>query len=441
MEAHSQLKEFLADSICLILEPSQTFAASIQACLHGMGIPINQIQLCRRFADGKKFTEEKKPRLIVTEYEIDQHFGMELAEIQERLYEDTQRISFITTKNSSASAIAEAAEGQIDGYLLKPFAIESFRQKLMDIVRRKLNPSEYSKKITLGKSLLYRHDLDKAIEAFLAAKTLAPKPALACFYAGSTFHTQGNIKRALAEYKEGRQYQPLHYKCLIGEFEGHIAEKNYQAAYALMEPIFKNYPITSRRLGQMFVASVFTGNFSELPVLYDLFSRLDQKTPDLIEISSVAVLTAGKYFIRKKDYVRAAEYFDIGVNITRRNFQYIERIVAEFIQANAHEQAQYFLDRVSDEDTIKADYDRLRLRVDEMVLTREEIAERARKMVLSGKGTPEIFELSVKAMAQLGKETLAEAIIGKAMETHPELRQSLYKLLNDNLPAGLRRSL
>jgi tetratricopeptide (TPR) repeat protein len=427
------LQLFLKDQVCLILEPSKSLSTALQSALQQMGISLTRIVVARKFHDAKKIVEEKKPQLLITEYEIDGSLGLDLIEIQEKQYDPSARISFITTKNASDSAVAEAAEGQVDGFILKPFTIDAFQKKLLDILIQKLRPSEYIQKINAGKLHLNKQAYDSAIQEFISAKPLHPKPALACSFAGLSYEGKQDWVRALQEYREGRKYQPLHYKCLVGEFEGLVATRNYQEAYALVEPIRKTYPITSRRLGQMFVAAVFTNHFEDLPLLYETFTKLENRTPDLINISSMALLTAGKFMIKKNELKKAIEYFDIGLLISGRSFAFVEKVVLEFLKNNAIKEAEIFLGKTAPADAGTPPLARLVLKVDQKVLPKDQLAEKGRKLILDGHGTPEIFQMIIQTYAELGKEAQAEAMIAKALETQPDMRATLYQLLADHL--------
>jgi DNA-binding response OmpR family regulator len=427
------LQLFLKDQICLILEPSKSFSTALQSALQQMGVSLTRVIVARKFHDAKKIVEEKKPQLLITEFEIDGFMGLDLIEIQEKQYDPSARISFITTKNSSDSAVAEAAEGQVDGFILKPFTIDAFQKKLLEILVQKLRPSEYIQKINAGKLHFNKQAYDPAIQEFIGAKPLHPKPALACSFAGLSYQGKQDWERALQEFREGRKYQPLHYKCLVGEFEGLVATRSYQEAYALVEPIRKTYPITSRRLGQMFVAAVFTGHFEDLPLLYETFTKLENRTPDLINISSMALLTAGKFMIKQNDLKKAIEYFDIGLLISGRSFAFVEKVVLEFLKNNAIKEAEIFLGKTAPADAGTPHLARLVLKVDQKVLSKDQLAEKGRKLILDGHGTPEIFQMIIQTYAELGKESQAEAMIAKALETQPDMRATLYQLLSDHL--------
>jgi DNA-binding response OmpR family regulator len=430
----ASIREFLGDSACLIVEPSQAFSASIQTCLIEQGVPAAQIVTLRKYADAKKFIAERKPKLVVSEYDLGSDLGLSLMEQQGEHHEDTAKISIIVTKNNSDSAVAEAAEEQIDAFILKPFSVEAFRQKLGDVFRRKTNPSPYMQKVREGKTQLHLENFANAVSEFTAAKSLDAKPTLACYYAGQAYQGMGQRAQALAEFKEGRRYQPLHYKCLIGEFENLMEDRKYDQAYGLVSIIRNNYPITSHRLGQIFIAAVFTYHFDELPTFYQLFLNLEQRPPRLVQLTAAALLTAGRYWIQKQDFAKALACYEMGITACSRDLNYIEKIIADFIGAGAYPEAQLALQRCSPSDVGTAMHTKLSFRIDQHVLNPEQVIERGRKLINAGEAEPAVFTTVIRLLAERNRVPMAESVINAALQQNPSLREELYALLEKHRP-------
>lgn len=430
----SPLREFVKDGVVLVVEPSPGFSSIYQTVLQTMGLPIEQVVVLRKFSEALKFVIEKKPRLIVTEYEIETSFGLDLLEEQEKQYEALDRISLITTKNSSDAAVAEAAEGQVDGYLLKPFPGNSFQKKLVEILEQKIKPSAYHQKLAVGRKLFSSRDFDHAVAEFRDSKPMHSKPSLACYHAGVSYQAKGELSKAVAEFKEGQNYQPLHYKCLLAEFETLLAQSNYPEAYKLTATIRENYPVTSKRLGQIFVAAVFTSHFEELPTLYEMFARLDQRSPELIHISSTALLTAGKFLIKQNSLEKSQDYFNLGLLISNRQFDYIEKIVNEYIRIAAPDMALNFLANVKNSDMGTPAHQRLSLRVEQLRLPPTEWAEKARKLILAGNADSEISQKVVQVLARQGQQAHIQLILDKVSKEDPALHSILEKMSKDYSP-------
>jgi DNA-binding response OmpR family regulator len=434
VDKNPEILSFLGDSLCLIVEPSQSFSATIQTCLGELGIPSTQVMMVRKFEEALKVIRERKPKLIVSEYDLGTGLGLALMELQSEFHEDVARISIIATKNSSDSAVAEAAEEQIDAFILKPFSADAFRQKLSEVFRRKMNPSDYMQKVRAGKINFSLKQFEAAVQDFMTAKTMDKKPTLACFYAGQSYQALGDRAKALAEFKEGRKHQPLHYKCLIGEFENLMEERNYPGAYELVTLIRANYPITSHRLGQIFIASVFTYHFDDVPILYQLFLKLEQRPPRLVQLTSMALLTAGRHWIQKKEFTKAMDCYEMGITSCGKDLNYVEKVVTDFINAGAFNEAQTALQKCAPSDVGNAAHARLGFRLDQYVLKPDQIIDRGRKLINAGNAEPEIFKTVVRLLAIQNKVSMAESVINTALKDHPEMREELYALLEKHVP-------
>lgn len=430
-DLNKALDEFLKDQFCLIVEPSPTFSASIMACLSGFGLRADRVKLAKTFEDAKRFIHESKPKILITEYEVGPHFGLALIEAQESHYGEMERISIIVTKNSSDSAVSEAAEEQVDAFILKPFSSDVFSDRVREAFQRKIKPTEYVQSIREGKKDFDAKEFEAAHRDFEAAKGLHQKPALACFYLGQTLQAQGDTASALQEFREGLKHNPLHYKCLIGQFEILMAEKNYAEAYKLVATIKANYPLTSHRLGQIFIAAVYTRHFDDLQGYFDLFTRLDQRTPWLIQLTSLALFTAAKFQIVAGDMTRAMRFFDMALTAAAREIKFVEMIVDELVTARAGDQVQQIVAKILPTDIGTPAHARISLKADMLTLGPDQVIEKGRRLVSEGHGSPEMYPELIRIMVAGGKDALAETVVTKALEKNPELRVPLYKVLDE----------
>lgn len=429
------LKEFLGDGCCLIIEPSTSFSANILGSLQELGVPFAKILTARRFIEAKRFIEEKKPKFVVMEYDIPEGHALSLIELIESQYPDAERIVFVVTKNSSDSAVADAAEGSVDSFLLKPFSIEVFRQKLADVLQKKMNPSPYSNKLFAGRQAMLAGELDQALLLFNQAKPLDSAPSLACYYAGEVYLRQNKNSEAVSEFREGRRYNSIHYKCLIREFEVLMNEKKFTEAYELVALLKSNYPISANRLGQIFAAAVYSRNFDDLSSLYELYLAVDQRTPQLVDLTALAFFTAGRYWTQKKDFEKATPFFELGLGVKGRDLGFLEKIVDEFLKAGGYENADFFLTLVLPQDVGTKTFNGLKFKVDRHMLPPDKVIERGRRLVSENQATPEIYLMVVESLVGQEKLRIAEGVVAKALMEYPEMRTALYGLLESKKSA------
>lgn len=424
-----RIQEYLSELSALIVEPSNAFAQVIHSSLVQFGMKGDKIFNANSYSDAVSIIGQMKPKILITEYMIGKHFGLALIDKQDEHHDPLFRISIIVTKESSDNAVAEAAEEQLDAYIVKPFSGADFQQRFLETVKRKMSPSTYLLKIREGKELLAKNNLAEAMACFENAKTLTPKPTLANYYLGSCFLQQKKYDSARTEFSAGRQHNPLHYKCLTGEFDSLILENKYKEAYQLSLLIRENFPVTSVRLGKFFVATVYTEHFNDLRALYELFTRLDYRTPDLINLVSISLLTAGRYFLRNRKLSEALDFFEMGSVATGRDINFLEKIIDDLLKANEIQTAEKYLKLVKSDDLGSSKHAQLTFKVSRFSLNPEALTELGRKMVFEGQASPEVLKIFVDLLIKNGKKTLAESVIIKGCESFPNIRKDLYDIL------------
>lgn len=427
----ADIKAFLAEGTCLLVEPSASFSASLQSLLAEIGVPLSQVMVARKYEDALKIVEEKRPRLLVTEYDLPNGSGLSLVEHLEQMMEESKRIAIIVTKNASDSAVAEAAEGAVDAFILKPFSTDIFRQKLHDCLMRKTQPSVYQQELNSGRFLFNEHKYPESLKAFQKAKKLDPKPSLACFGEGQNFEKMDQLDKALEAYREGRKFTPLHYKCLVGEFDVLVKQKRFEEAYKGVPELRDNYPIPPTRLGDLFTAAVFTYHFDDLPRYHEIYLNFELRSPFLIKMMSVGFMTAGRFYLHRHEVASSMKFFELGMSVRGREITYLEGVFDELMRAGAVKEAETVLHRVLPADVGTKLYNQMRFRMEQKRLPLELWVERGRKLVQGGEANAEVYRLVVQGLARMGRATLAESVIAQAVKEEPELRSSLYAILEN----------
>ena len=211
-------------------------------------------------------------------------------------------------------------------------------------------------------------------------------------------------------------------------------DARFDEACSLVTTIVQNFPMGSSRLSQLFDVVEAARHFDELPSLYNIYRELEERSQELVQKAENVFFDAGKEIVRSGDLQKATAFFETGLQIAGRRIDYVEKVVLEFVAQKAPNESRSFLEKISPGDIGTPAFHRLAFYVDQLTMTGDQLVNRGRELIFAGHGTPEIFQLVVRSFAEAGKETLAETAIGKAVETFPELRTSLYKVLEDHLP-------
>ncbi len=425
-------EEFLKNKRILIVEPSSAFANMISNFFGEFGADAGSVIFARNYEDALRQLNEAIPHILISEYSLGSSSGLMLMEVFEKLHEPASSVSIIISKESSDSAVAEAAEEQVDAFMVKPFSVADFEKRFSEVVQKKMHPSPYTTKIREGKALMKKTDYVGAIKVLAEAKKLSDKPISAYCYSGESLLKLKDYEKAFAEFSKGVKMQPLHYRCLIGEFESLLAQKKYKEAYTRINTISKNFPVTTQRLGTFFVATVYAGNFKDLPHLYEIYKVLDHRPAALSNLVSSAFLLAGRLSIRSLQLEMAGQYFEVGSVVAKRSPDYLEKVIDEFIAINDANQADRFfkLLPIDEVDPVKAA--QLKFKIDRFLLPADKVIASGRQLVTKGNATPEILKILVELIAKAGKSTLAESVIQKGLEKYPDLRKELFEILEAN---------
>lgn len=430
MSEKSPMELFFENQVCMVVEPSKAFLASILTCLRELNLPsTTQIISASRYDQARQMIEDYKPRILIAEYDMDGRNGLDLVELQQKYHEDQQRISVVVSKKSSDGFIADAAEEQVDAFLLKPFSTEDFKIKLNIAIQSKAQPSAYMLKIREGRKYLLDRMYPEATKLLTEAKSVHPKPALAFYYLGQVYRNQGDLPRALKEFQDGQKYQGLHYKCLTAEFEVSMELKNYDNANRLIPSMLKNFTLTPRLLSQVFTAAIHSQNFENLLQYFEQFTKLDEKPEELVNTAKSAFFEAGKWYLKKENKAQAIAHFEKAFMIAGRDIGFLKTVVDELLNANARAEAQEFLAKALPSDFGTVPYNLIAFKIDEVVMEKGRLLDKARELYLSGNADGEAYKVIVRLFAQNGKTSLAEAAISKAIGAFPDLRSSLYQIL------------
>ncbi len=422
---------YLANTKCLLVEPSSAFIANISSSLISLGAKKDKIYTALRMEDALEIIECHKPTLIITEHQIGDKFGLDLIDKVDQLVGEQNRIAILATRNADITSVAEAAEEQIDAYILKPFSLGDFQKKLQDTILNKTKPSNYMSHIQSGKALLLNGELENASNKFNEAKKLHPKPSLAFYYCGLIQQKFEKKEQAIDEFKQGLALTPLHYRCLTAYFDALFQQQNFKVAYELIKPLRIHYPISSKRLGQIMICSIYCQHIEDMPEYFKLFSQIKNRTTDLIKVATASFKTAGKTMLKENQPEKALMYFEMGAISAQLDPEYLDGVVRDLLKARQPGPATELFKKYPRQSQSTDRYKMLGFLLECQTLAPVQVLDRGKKvMLLLEKGEPDFYRELVRIAKSLGKEMAAEDIINKAVTHFPDLRKELYALLN-----------
>lgn len=431
MEPSEQIIQYLSNKTVLILDSSRSFATAISRVLCDLGCQPSQIYKETKFKKAVHTNlANDKPEIVVSEYEVEDGFGLELASMQANYVKNpNDRMFIMVTANSNDSAVAEAADEEIDAYVLKPFTIEQLQKILVTTIKNKLFPSKYQLALQEGKRHLEEKNYSKAQEVFLEAKGIEKKPALACYYFGFSSEKQNHEDLALESYREGQGYNPIHYKCLQGELDILLKRKSNKEAYEVVKTLNQYFPISPKRLGNLFVLAIYTNNYRDLEKYYENFVKLDRREESLVKVVVAGMLAGGKLVLREGNVESAIIFFKKGATAAQRAPGYLRKVIEAFVKNGFFQEAEIFLAMFDPNDMNGGDYAEADFLIAQSILPSEQLIEKCKSMIFSDLATPDVYRIAVGLLVEMERTTAAEDIIYKSMTQYPFLKKELYSLL------------
>lgn len=427
-----QVRDFLRDQEILIVDPGKVLVAVISKALTELGADFEKISPASNFADARLVLERKKCSIVFSEYSIGDGFGMDLLQSQKTFYKEAaDRIFILVTANSDESAVADAAEEEVDSFLLKPFSIQVLMDALKTVIARKLEPSTYDLTLRRGKAALEAGRFEEALETFNEAKALSERPALAFYYTGLALEKAERSDEALNEFEAGLSLNRLHYKCLIGKFEILERQKRFPEAYEVIQTLTEKFPISPQRIGKIFYMAVQTRNFVDIRRIYEYYKRLDRRPQELRNVVAAGLFVGGKYLLGQSDRTGAMELFEQALLVSSRNPKYFERIIEALIEHEAIDEAETVLALYPKEQRSDTEFRRLGFMLTCRTASDQEIINSGISLIKEGLQLPSVYFEVVGRLLNTGKANnrTAENLIFKAMEQFTDQKTAFSDLL------------
>lgn len=430
---YKSIPSFFEGKNCLVAVSNTAMRAMIRGVLSFYGVTPLQVFASKNFREANQYLEEKKPEIIITEFEFDEHFGIELSIMQKEYTGDlNQRLFFLIADSGLESSVAAAAEEEVDAYLIRPISEQAFSDYLSKSVQAKLQPSELTKNIAQVRQLLAANNYDQAKTLLTVAQLDNPHPTY-YYYLGFIAQQKGDVHDALKQFEIGLNLSPRHFKCLYGKFMCLYGLERKLEAFHCVSEIKKIYPLTPELLKYAFVVVVETYNFDAVEEYYKIYLRQVRKPDSLKQIVSTALLTCGRAMLRKspRDINRVLEYFVKGSIISGRQAEFIETIIRELIDHKQTEHLNRFFDMFKEGDISENVIRPLRFKQwvresrDEHFLLNE-----GKRIILDAHADDFTISYVLNLARNMGKANLLQTLVFKLCELHPQRRPEFVAYLD-----------
>ncbi len=426
LQSDSKITEYLINKKALIICSSNATRSVIRSALLGSGMINNNITTAKRFSEAVSIIETIKPEIIFADYEIDENFGLELSFIQRDFISDTsQKIFFALSDSGTASAVADAAEEEVESFLIKPLNEGTIISYIQRIVREKINPSEKTMIMAKAREMIKNNQLPAAEKFLTLSMVSVDNPAIIYYYLGLIHEKRGHFASALSYYNLGLENNANHFKSLYGKFMMSYRTGDKSQAYNLINQIRKKFPLTPELLKIAFCVVIETNNFKEIEDYYQLYLKQIRKPEDLKFVVSTALLTAGKAFLRQNGQIDIAlNYFTKGSIISGRQTDYIENVIQELTKQGFPNKLSNFFEMFKAGDISDKILKPLRFKQYMRELRSEDyLLEEGKKMIFEKVANEECLEIILEMAKRKGNAHLLQSLALKAIEIFPENRK------------------
>lgn len=430
---NENIKKYLEERTTLIVDKSSTIRSSIYQVLVSLGQPKNQIIDANRFSDAMEVVTEKKPQIIITEYYIDGHMGFEFFQkVTMHNCNEKDRLFCMITGNTGDYMIAQAAEEDVDAYILKPFSKDVVGKYLLKCIQEKLVASPYQEAIEKVKSEIQSGNSESAIGILNSIQQKFGNTALVYNYLGFCKQYMLRYVEAVVDYDEGLKLHAGHYKCLVGKLEALEKLKKNEEAYEVVKYLAAKYPINPERLGSIIMLAVFTRNFADVDKYYSFYIQLDTKTDKVSRIVAAGMYAYAKFLLNQNNIVAALPAFRKCVQASSRSVDYLSKIIDTLLSSNEPKPALEFLHMYSTEEQAKSEWLILHFKTIAMFESPDRIIQKGKSLIAEGLIHIVIAKKVALLLMMQTNKNHAENFVYSVITHLPDYRSELIGILDKN---------
>lgn len=346
MDKKAVFKDYIDRTEVLIVDKNPGSRNRLLKIMVDLGSKRTMVHSVGTIAEAQEVIKTKKVGLVLSDYFVGGGSGFELFKImRESDPKNKQLCLVLVTSNISQTAVAKAAEEDVDSFIIKPYTIQSIQENLVSTITAKVQPSDYILKVEEGKNYITAGEYEKAHETLLAATKLHPRPALALFYLGQADYLKNMVGQAQGNYKKGLSFNNIHYKCLIGLYEVFMREGKFYEAYDVVKKVAKYFPANPDRLTQIVRLAIQTQNYSDMQLFYEIFTTLEERSSSLVNYIGAGMYISGKHCLINNDVNGALQYFDnIAVSCSEFS-KFVRAMITLLVEYQKPTDAERYLSR------------------------------------------------------------------------------------------------
>jgi tetratricopeptide (TPR) repeat protein len=152
-------------------------------------------------------------------------------------------LTCLLADNSYPGLIAKAHELEVDVFVLRPFSIEAFSEKIIAKIKQKIAFEKSHQLYDEGKFHFSKNQIERAVDYFMQAIEEGFESSNPYYYLYECLVQQKNEERAVSFLEKGLKAEPKNYLCLRALFYHHFRKLNIPEAYSYLSRLIEDYPL------------------------------------------------------------------------------------------------------------------------------------------------------------------------------------------------------
>ena len=432
LQTDKAIVTFLTGKRVLLVDTDATTRTTTQRMLATMGIKNKDVFTAWNYHDALHQIEQFKPEIILTDFTLERHSGIELLNLHKRLLHNRldTLFMFISSRNSNTIACLAAAE-EVDAFMIKPFSFAALKDKFLEVLSAKAYASDYLKEVERAKFQIFEKRYADALVTLAQARTLDPAPALVCYHEGVVKKLTGKPEDAQRLFEEGLRHNPVHYRCLTGLLDILINRKHYEQAYDVAHKLTQNYPIEPTLIPVLIRLSISSKNFGDILKYYDVFEDFEEKDAAIVNYISAGLIVCAKYFLEVGRTTEGINALSKAEAVSERKPQIMKEILSTLYGAGLEADAATFLERAPAEVKNSPDVAAAKLEKINLSSPPTRVLQYAMDLILGNIKHPRIYQIALERSVELlQRESHLKQLLKSATEAFPEKKQMFEQIVS-----------
>jgi len=200
----------------------------------------------------------------------------------------------MVTAEVDATYIVQAAETDVDGYIIKPFVAKTLQEKINAMLERRANPSEIDNLINRAIEYTNNGMFKEAISLYEHALSLNPKSARIRYSIGQIYEKMGMDDKALHYYEDAYKNNPQYIKVHQNIGDLYMKKGETDKAAEVLENAVKISPNNPHRQAQLGKIYLSKGDIEKADNLFMTAIKIDPKNAGLRTEIGEAYLNSGQ---------------------------------------------------------------------------------------------------------------------------------------------------